>query len=321
MKLRILVVTPCYYDVQSFLELQKHIKSVISDAYPESDLITVLVDDTGGQDQSIRALGSLTRLAVVSPPFNLGHQGALVFALRALSPFLKDEDVVVTLDSDGEDSPKDITTLINKLLDNPDNLQLVSIAQRTKRERSLAFNTLYFFFKIFFVTLTGTVVSNGNFMAYRGWFVKNVLFHPFFDYCYSSTVLALAKTRTSVPLARGRRYFGESKMTMISLIGHGFKMLLPFTDKIAVRAVVTASLLFVLTLVAAWYAIYALYAGLPYAAVMITLAVSSYSALAVLLGPGALLFNIFNQTMAIALRELTLREKQTESIKLYGLEF
>jgi hypothetical protein len=321
MKIRIWVVTPCYYDVPSFLELKKNIQSVISDAYPEADLITVLIDDTGGQDQSIRALSTQDRLAVISPPFNLGHQGALVFALRGLSPLVKDDDIVVTMDSDGEDKPSDIPTLMRSLLDGADNLQLVSIAQRTKRERSYAFNTMYFFFKIFFLTLTGTVVSNGNFMAYRGWFVKNVLFHPFFDYCYSSTVLTLAKSRTSVPLARGRRYFGDSKMTLISLISHGFKMLLPFTDKIAVRAVIMSSILFVLTLLAATYAIYILWAGLPHAGVMITIAVSSYSALAVLLGTGALLFNIFNQTMAIALRELTLREKPLESIKLYGLEF
>jgi hypothetical protein len=320
MKIRIWVVTPCFYDVQSFLELKKHTQIVISDAYPQAELITVLIDDTGGQDQSIRALGNETRLAVISPPFNLGHQGALVFALRALARSVKDEDFVVTMDSDGEDRPKDIPALVNELLEHEDNLQLVSIAQRTKRERSYAFNTMYFFFKIFFVTLTGTVVSNGNFMAYRGWFVKNVLFHPFFDYCYSSTVLALAKSRTTVPLARGRRYFGESKMTVISLISHGFKMLLPFTDKIAVRAVVMSFILFVLTLMAAAYAVYILWAGLPHAGVMITLAVSSYSALAVLLGTGALLFNIFNQTMAIALRELTLRERSLECIKLYGLE-
>ena len=319
MQIRIWIITPCYYDVQSFLELKKHLQTVITDTYPGAELMTVLIDDSGGQDPLIRSLDNEKRLVVISPPFNLGHQGALVFALRGLSSFIKDDDFIVTMDSDGEDRPSDIPSLLGQLIENIENQHLVAIAQRTKRERSYAFNTMYFFFKIFFVTLTGTVVSNGNFLACRGWFVKNALFHPFFDYCYSSSILALAKSRTSVPLARGSRYFGESKMTMISLISHGFKMLLPFTDKIAVRAVVMSTVLFVLTLVLAAYSIFLLWAGLPHASVVITVAVSSYSVLAVLLATGALLFNIFNQTMAIALRELTLREKPLD-MKLYGLE-
>jgi len=39
-----------------------------------------------------------------------------------------------------------------------------------------------------------------------------------------------------VPCERGRRYQGESKMTYGKLAMHGLRMLMPFTDKIAIRA-------------------------------------------------------------------------------------
>jgi hypothetical protein len=320
MENRIWIIAPCFYDVPSFLELKKHAQSVLGAAYPKADIINVLVDDTGGQDTAIGALAREERLVIVQPPFNLGHQGALVFALRRLSTFFNDDDLVITIDSDGEDNPADLPALLAPLLTAPDNLTLVSLAQRTKRKRSGIFNTMYFFFRIFFVTLTGKVVHNGNFMAYRGWFAKNVLFHPFFDYCYSSAVLALSKSITFIPLARENRYFGESKMTLISLISHGFRMLLPFSDRIAVRGVVASTVLFLFSAAAGAYSIYLMYRASPHAIFAITLTLSAIGLLALIMATSALLFNIFNQTLAIALRDLTLHDGRLNCVKLNGLE-
>ncbi|MDR3617096.1 MAG: hypothetical protein P4L53_26300 [Candidatus Obscuribacterales bacterium] len=63
---------------------------MLAAVYPKADIINVLVDDTGGQDTAIGALAQQERLVIVQPPFNLWHQGALVFALRRLSTDLHD---------------------------------------------------------------------------------------------------------------------------------------------------------------------------------------------------------------------------------------
>jgi glycosyltransferase involved in cell wall biosynthesis len=318
MEMKIWIIAPCFYDVQSFQQLKKQAESVISSQFPGADVIFALIDDSGGQDAAIASIPRVDKLVIVSPPFNLGHQGALVFALRALSSKFRDHDYIVTMDSDGEDRPEDIPLLMKSLAEEEENVSLVSIAQRTKRKTSVAFKVLYFFFRIFFFTLTGNVVHNGNFMAYRGWFARNVLFHPFFDYCYSSSVLTLARNICYVPLARGSRFFGESKMTTISLIAHGFRMLLPFSDRIAVRAVVAATVLFALTSVATVCAAYLLIQSKPHALLFVVIAGSALIVLAVVMAAAALLFNIFNQTMAIALRQLTFRERPPHSAFLHG---
>jgi hypothetical protein len=95
---------------------------------------------------------------------------------------------------------------------------------------------MYFFFRIMFRTLTGVTVRSGNYAAYRGWLARRMLLHPSFDICYSSTLVSLDMLVTPVPCARGHRYAGQSRMNVFRLFMHGIRMLVPFTDRIAVRA-------------------------------------------------------------------------------------
>ena len=69
-----------------------------------------------------------------------------------------------------------------------------------------------------------------------GSIAKRVLQHPTFDLAYSSAILALDIPVEYVPCERGERYKGRSKMTYGRLAMHGLRMLMPFTDRIAIRA-------------------------------------------------------------------------------------
>ncbi|HEY9787942.1 MAG TPA: glycosyltransferase [Candidatus Obscuribacterales bacterium] len=312
------IIAPCYYDIPSFLKLKERAQSVLRERFPDAKLITVLIDDSGGQDEELKKLSDADSMVVVSPPFNLGHQGALVFALRRLSRLIKESDFIVTLDSDGEDRPEDIPALLDPLLRAEDDLGQVSLAWRTRRHEGPLFKIMYFFFKIYFSTLTGTVVRSGNFIACRGWFAQHVLFHPFFDYCYSSSVLVLAKQKSLIPLARGTRIAGQSKMTTINLISHGFRMLLPFSEVIAVRAIVISAILFVATIILASYAIYLTMIDSPTAVRALTLTMSAVCILAVVVGTSAILFHNFNQTRALGMRQLTYNDTSLDCIICYG---
>jgi hypothetical protein len=213
-------------------------------AHPFTGIRFVAVDDTGGLDPEIDRLRELPDVRVIEPPFNLGHQRALVFALRVLREQFAEHDYVVTLDADGEDRPADLPELLAPLLASPENTRKVALARRTRRHESLPFKILYFFFRILFRTLTGIVVRSGNFVAYRGWLARRMLFHPHFDLCYSSSFISLNLRVELVPLERGNRYAGQSRMSYGRLLTHGFGMLLPFTDQIAVRALVAFAVTF-----------------------------------------------------------------------------
>jgi hypothetical protein len=249
--LRVHVLCPSYDDVPAFELLRKRVLEVTGEA-PEMRDATVdfiVVDDTAGRDPEAKRLTLLPDVRVVTPPFNLGHQRAIVYGLRIVAPTFGDDDVVVTMDADGEDRPEDLPRLIAPLIDSGQS-RSVCVARRTKRRESVRFRLMYFFFRIMFRVLTGTTVRNGNYAVYRGLLAKTMLLHPYFDLCYSSTLVSLDLAVIPVPCPRGERYAGRSRMSMLKLLMHGVRMLMPFVDRIAVRALVLFTGVFAAGLVA-----------------------------------------------------------------------
>jgi hypothetical protein len=233
---RLWVLCPSYDDVQSFSILRDRVRETLAAQGPRFTSVEfVLVDDTGGIDPEARHLQEADDVTVLDPPFNLGHQRAIVFGVRSIAPRLAESDVVVTMDSDGQDQPEDLPRLLAPLLAD-DDLRRVVLARRSKRQEPALFSVLYLVFRIFFRTLTGTVIRTGNFAAYRGWTATHVIRHPYFDLCYSSTFLSLNLEIEYVPCDRGERFAGRSRMGYGRLVMHGLSMLMPFTDRIAVRA-------------------------------------------------------------------------------------
>jgi glycosyltransferase involved in cell wall biosynthesis len=229
------IVTPVYRDVSSFEILRERLREVLGTA--AADARFVVIDDTAGQDEEIERLRQLDDVTVLRPPFNLGHQRAIVYALRKILPRVGDDDAVVTLDADGEDQPSDLPRLLAALQGEEGRLrQEVVLALRTKRRESLGFKVFYRLFRLLFRSLTGTTVRSGNFAAMPGSIAKRVLLHPTFDLSYSSAILAIDVPVEYVPCERGERYAGRSKMTYGKLAMHGLRMLMPFTDRIAIRA-------------------------------------------------------------------------------------
>ena len=241
-------MTPCYRDVTSFVMLRAWILEVLASRrmIASSDVHFVVVDDTAGYDSEIDQLKGCSDVRVITPPFNLGHQRALVFGLRLILPEVLETDVIVTMDADGEDQPEDLPRLIEPMIASPGERGMLCVAHRTKRSESLRFRILYVFFRAMFHTLTGKTVRSGNFAAYRGWLAKRMLTHPYFDLCYSSTLVGLDVPVSSVPCPRGKRYAGQSRMNMLRLFMHGVRMLMPFIDRIAIRALTVFSAMFAL---------------------------------------------------------------------------
>lgn len=228
------IVTPVYRDVDSFELLRERLLEALGDDAAGARF--VVIDDTAGQDEEIARLEPHADVTVLRPPFNLGHQRAIVYALRKILPRIGDDDAVVTLDADGEDKPSDLPRLLAPLRDGDHLRRKVVLALRTKRRESLGFKVFYRLFRLLFRSLTGTTVRSGNFAAMPGSVAKRVLLHPTFDLAYSSAILALDIPVEYVPCERGERYKGRSKMTYGRLAMHGLRMLMPFTDRIAIRA-------------------------------------------------------------------------------------
>ncbi len=243
------VVTPIYNDVDSFLILHDRVLSAIrSSSIGNNEVRFLVIDDTAGQDPDIEKLCGLNDVSVVEPPFNLGHQRAIVVALRAAADRFADDDFILTMDGDGEDKPEDIPRLLEPLLD-PVSPPLVVLARRTKRKESFAFKLFYLSFRVLFRVLTGREVRSGNFAAFRGSYARRMLLHPSFDLCYSSSLLTVTQEPAFVACARGDRYAGHSRMGPERLLTHGVRMLMPFADRIAIRSLALCASTALLTVV------------------------------------------------------------------------
>ncbi|HEX6602940.1 MAG TPA: glycosyltransferase [Solirubrobacterales bacterium] len=229
------IVTPVYRDVSSFEILRSRITEVLAERAAEGGLRFVVIDDTAGQDEQVETLHRHDDVVVLRPPFNLGHQRAIVYALRKVMPRVGDDDAVVTLDADGEDWPEDLPRLLARI-EGSQLQQKVALALRTRRRESLMFKAMYLLFRILFRGLTGQTVRSGNFAAMPGSLAKRMMVHPSFDLAYSSAILAFDVPIEYLPCERGQRYEGNSKMTFGRLAMHGLRMLMPFTDRIAIRA-------------------------------------------------------------------------------------
>jgi hypothetical protein len=302
------VVTPVYRDTGSFMQLRERLLEVLAAdpaAAGRGPVRFVVIDDTAGQDPLIPEVQALDDVTVLQPPFNLGHQRGLVYALRKMLPRFGDDDAVVTMDADGEDRPEDLPRLLAALDAGDAPGRHVVLALRTKRHEPLPFKVLYRGFKLLFRALTGATVRTGNYAVMPGSVAKRALLHPTFDLAYSSAILALDLPVTYVPCERGRRYQGESKMTYGKLAMHGLRMLMPFTDRIAIRAL-AAFVLFGLV-------------GILLAVVVLFLKIftsssipgwTSYIALGALivslvaLGNFVSLFVLFSQTRAVSLSNI-----------------
>ncbi|HEX5982660.1 MAG TPA: glycosyltransferase [Solirubrobacterales bacterium] len=295
------IVTPVYRDVSSFEILRERILEELRESSPRF----VVIDDTAGQDAQIESLRRHRDVTILRPPFNLGHQRAIVYALRKIVPRVGGDDAIVTLDADGEDRPSDLPQLLAAIEGGAGGREKVALARRTRRRESLRFKVMYLLFRILFRGLTGTTVRSGNFAAMPGSLAKRVLLHPSFDLSYSSAILALDIPIEHVPCERGKRYEGRSKMTFGRLSMHGLRMLMPFTDRIAIRAlgVFVASLVLgaLLALVVAGIKLFA-GSTVPGWASFTVLGALIVSLVA--LGNFVSLFVLFSQTRAVSLANI-----------------
>src|SRR5258708_3708034 len=132
------VFCPVYRDAESF----RLLRPAVLEAVGSQPVRFVVVDDSGGLDAETAALAALPEVRVLPTPFNLGHQDAIVFGLRRFSPEIAESDLVVTMDSDGEDQPEDVPRLLAPLLAAPEQRGLIALARRTRRKESLGFRVL-----------------------------------------------------------------------------------------------------------------------------------------------------------------------------------
>jgi hypothetical protein len=225
------IVTPVYEDAESFAELCRRLALVERGAGARFHVIAV--DD--GSLAAPPKLSALTeaRLSgeVLRLARNVGHQAAIAIGLAQASS-LPNISACIIMDSDGEDSPEAIPRLLEQVSGSSVD---VAAAQRAKRSETLTFQAFYAVYKRLFRLLTGQVLRFGNFMALSPVALERLSgMYETFTHVAAAVVKAKLR-RADVPTDRAARYAGESKMNFPSLVLHGMRAVMVFSDLVLTR--------------------------------------------------------------------------------------
>jgi len=238
---RIIVVTPVYEDFEASSRLFQELQDELGDS-----VYIVAVDD-GSVKQPLDTSGmdlAGARGTVLKLRRNVGHQKAIAIGLGYVSTHISENQLVVVMDSDGEDLPSSIPKLLSEL--QKEDVDVV-VARRKSRFETMRFKTFYKVYKRLFRIITGRTISFGNFMAMKSRGVRRLSAMPELSIHVASAVLASKLRMGTCPLDRGPRYAGQSKMNFVGLALHGFKGMMVFAEDVLVRVGIASAIVAILS--------------------------------------------------------------------------
>ena len=170
---------------------------------------------------------------------NAGHQAAIAAGLCHAAG--NGEDVIVVMDGDGEDRPEDVGRLVAALpAGEPAS---VAVATRGRRHASFGFRLFYRLYGATFLALTGRRLGFGNFCALSPAAVRRLTRMPELRLHLAAAILRSGIPVRRLPIDRGHRYDGRSKMSFIDLTSHGLRSIAVFSETVLTRIVIAAFLL------------------------------------------------------------------------------
>ena len=235
--LRLVVLMPLRDDWASAAELIRRLDKTIS--FDACTMEIVLVDDGSVSrfDRSdFQADFSVVRsIRTLRLKRNLGHQRAIAIGLVYVHQ-TAGYDAVVVMDADGEDTPEGVAQLLRTYSDTH-GAQAI-FAERSRRSESLAFRSFYHLYKIFHRILTGISVRVGNFSILPGHYLNTLVVMSELWNHYVAAMFRSNLSFTMIPIPRGTRITGTSRMNFVALVSHGLSAISVFGDIVGVRLLI-----------------------------------------------------------------------------------
>ena len=229
---KIIFLMPTYNDWESLINLLEEINSVIKNIKNYEFKCIIVNDCSSAERPKIVKPKNFNSLKTINMKENKGHARCNAFGLRYIN-LNETYDYVIVMDSDGEDRPVEIRSLINKISEEP---ETSVVAKRIKRSEGPIFQTLYRTHKLITFIFTGKKINFGNYSCLTK---KDVNILSDKSSLWSSFSGSVKKNLTSlneVDSIRGLRYFGPSKMSLFNLVIHSFSIIAVFKYTVFLRS-------------------------------------------------------------------------------------
>lgn len=237
---RLRVLMPSRNDWSSAAELIRRIDNSIQ---PTTRVEVILVDDGSDVDSNFAmsqpAFVSVHAVRILRLRRNMGHQRAIAIGL-AYSSHDRAFDALAVMDADGEDTAEGLSQLVARYLELDGRYAI--FAERSRRSESFVFRIGYQTFRMLHLALTGLSVKVGNFSILpAGHFNALDAMSELWNH-YAAAIFRSRLPYRTIPIPRGKRIAGKSKMNLTSLVAHGLSAISVFGDVVGARMLIACFL-------------------------------------------------------------------------------
>jgi len=229
--IRVVLLIPLRDDWGSVAELVRRLDEAIS-AQPY--LVQLLLVDDGSIQEFQPSdfpprFFAIRGIRILRLRRNLGHQRAIAIGLAHIETNIVC-DAILVMDGDGEDTPAGVLELLHAFTG-----KVAIFAKRSRRTESLDFRLLYQVYKLLHRLLTGIKVQVGNFSILPSRYLRALVVTPELWNHYAAAVFRCGLPIATLPIRRGRRIAGTSKMNFVALTVHGISAISVFGDVVGIR--------------------------------------------------------------------------------------
>jgi polyisoprenyl-phosphate glycosyltransferase len=140
------------------------------------------------------------------------------------------------MDADGEDTPEGVARLLRAYSETHGTKAI--FAERSRRFESLVFRSFYHLYKFLHRCLTGISVRVGNFSILPFQYLSTLVVLSELWNHYAAAVFRSRLPFMMIPIPRGTRIAGTSRMNFVSLVSHGLGAISVFGDIVGVRLLI-----------------------------------------------------------------------------------
>jgi hypothetical protein len=127
---------------------------------------------------------------------------------------------------------------------------LIVVAQRRKRSEGLVFRCFYALYKLAFRIMTGQRIDFGNFCLLPRASLCALIHDPAIWNNLAAAITRSPMPRIALPVERGVRLAGKSRMNLQSLLVHGVSAMAVYADYVLLRIMIGSALLAGLAVIA-----------------------------------------------------------------------